>query len=327
MRVAIVTPVPAGSHRGSRVTAIRWARQLADLGHGVVVQTREAQGAADVLVLIDPLANLPAIAAYRATNASGLVAAAVADPGLAAPERLRPVLDAADLIITFHSSAVSELPSAVHPKVRVIPVSATVWPVAPPEPPSSFESAFQVCVLDHLAPGKDPLRTARACRLVPPESRIQIVHAGAAVSADMAEDARDEQGRNARYRWVGDMPETLTADLLRRSRLLAAVSPREGRLNVLAEALSARVPIVAARRPGAVALLGAEYPGLVPSANPTALADMLLRAEFDRPFYAGLVEGVEQRRGLVDPAREIEAWQSVLGEMERSIGAIPTPEA
>jgi glycosyltransferase involved in cell wall biosynthesis len=144
------------------------------------------------------------------------------------------------------------------------------------------------------------------------------VHAGAAVSRDAAEEARDEQGRNPRYRWLGDLPPSLTRDLLVRSQLLVAVSPREGRLNVLAEALSAGVSIVAARGPGSITLLGEEYPGLVAPGNTAALTDLLLRAEFEPAFYGSLLEVVSARRAIVDPALERDAWRRLIEEVAGS---------
>jgi hypothetical protein len=37
MKIVMITPVPAHSRQGNRVTAIRWARLLRDLGHRVTI--------------------------------------------------------------------------------------------------------------------------------------------------------------------------------------------------------------------------------------------------------------------------------------------------
>ena len=37
MKIIMITPVPAQSRQGNRVTAIRWARLLRDLGHRVTI--------------------------------------------------------------------------------------------------------------------------------------------------------------------------------------------------------------------------------------------------------------------------------------------------
>ena len=68
------------------------------------------------------------------------------------------------------------------------------------------QDRFTVCVLGHLRPVKDPFRTALAARLLPAESRIRVVHVGAALSEEMAELARAEAAENPRYRYVGELP-------------------------------------------------------------------------------------------------------------------------
>jgi hypothetical protein len=37
MKIIMITPVPARSRQGNRVTATRWARLLRDLGHRVTI--------------------------------------------------------------------------------------------------------------------------------------------------------------------------------------------------------------------------------------------------------------------------------------------------
>lgn len=177
------------------------------------------------------------------------------------------------------------------------------------------DSAFHVCVLAHLRSDKNPLQAAYAVRRLPHWSRIQVVHAGAALSRDLAEAARDEQGRNPRYRWVGDMPPPLARQLLSRSRLLVSVGSREGRLNTLAEAVAAGVPLIAASLPGARSLLGDSYPGLVPAGDPIALTERLLQAEEDPAFYDSLRAHVADRRFVVDPASESDSWRRLLEQL------------
>src|SRR5262249_21326858 len=83
------------------------------------------------------------------------------------------------------------LPAAVQDKARVIYQSVQV----PPRAEQIRTDVFEVCVMGHLRPVKDPLRTALAARLLPAASRIQVLHLGGASSEELAEQARAEAAR------------------------------------------------------------------------------------------------------------------------------------
>ena len=85
-----------------------------------------------------------------------------------------------------------------------------------------------MCVLAHLRPVKDPLRTAFAARLVPSSSKIQVVHLGKALDETMAEEALKEMAINPRYRWLGERPQAEALRTLASSRLMALTSRLEG---------------------------------------------------------------------------------------------------
>jgi glycosyltransferase involved in cell wall biosynthesis len=90
----------------------------------------------------------------------------------------------------------------------------------------------------------------------------------------------------------------------------------EGGANVISEAVCAGLPVVASRIDGSVGLLGEDYPGYYPVADTAALRDLLLLAESDVAFYRRLDAACAARRALFDPAREVEAWRSLLREFE-----------
>jgi hypothetical protein len=49
----------------------------------------------------------------------------------------------------------------------------------------------------------------------------------------------------------------------------------------------------------------------------TALAELLLRAEYDPAFYASLKRACERAAPLVQPQREIASWKLVLRELQQ----------
>ena len=151
---------------------------------------------------------------------------------------------------------------------------------------------FEVCVLGHLRPVKDPLRTAWAARLLPASSRVRVLQVGGALSEDMAEQARAEEAANPRYRWLGERPRGQALRLLARCRLLSLTSELEGGANVISEAIALGVPVVSSRIAGSLGLLGTDYPGYFPFGDTQALADLLRRAETDTDFYDACVRRV-----------------------------------
>jgi glycosyltransferase involved in cell wall biosynthesis len=174
---------------------------------------------------------------------------------------------------------------------------------------------FNVSVLSHLRPVKDPMRAALAARLVPRESRIRILHVGRALTPSMASRARAEEARNPRYRWLRERSHAQALALLARSRLLVLSSKLEGGANVIGEAAVCGVPVLASRIDGSIGLLGEDYPGFFTVGDTRALAQLLYRAETDESYYEELKRRIVRIAPLFDPRRERMAWRKLLAEL------------
>jgi putative glycosyltransferase (TIGR04348 family) len=285
------------------------------LGYEVGVAQEWKGEPCDVLVALHARRSFPSIERYRRAHANAPLIVALTGTDVYADletdRETKTALELASRLVVLQPLAVEALPLPVRHKARVIYQSAEPLPHAePPEP-----GLFQVCVLAHLRPVKDPLRAAYAVRSLPPSSCIRIVHAGAALTPEMEEEARAEQRGNPRYQWLGDLPRTEALTLLARSRLLALTSKLEGGANVVSEALAASVPVVSSRIPGSIGLLGADYPGYFPAGDTKALKALLLRAESDAAFYGELKQHCEALKPLTDPSRERESWKFLLAEL------------
>jgi glycosyltransferase involved in cell wall biosynthesis len=162
---------------------------------------------------------------------------------------------------------------------------------------------------------KDPLRAAEAARLLPPVSRIRIVHIGHAYSAEWAAKAAAEMAANPRYLWRDDVPRAAVQRLLQRSHAMVLSSLSEGGANVISEAIVVGLPILASRMDGNVGLLGADYPGYFPVGDTKALARLMQRIEGDPRFLAALQRAVARRAPLFRPERELAAWRRLLAEL------------
>jgi putative glycosyltransferase (TIGR04348 family) len=226
------------------------------------------------------------------------------------PEETRASLSVADRIVGLHRKIADCVPAADRQKLRVIFQSAK--PLGGRKAPRSL---FRVCVAGHLRDEKDSLRAALAVRDLPAASRIQVDAYGKPHNAEWASAARAEAATNARYHWHGEIAHGRLRDVYRRSHLLALTSRMEGGANVISEAVMAGLPVVASRIPGSVGLLGEDYPGYYPVEDTDALRDLLLRAEADADFYAGLERACAALRPLFTEQAESSGWAQLLSEL------------
>lgn len=314
LTVRIVTPAPRGSRAGNRVTALRWARVLRELGHKAVIEEEYTGGACDVLVALHARKSYASVIRYRRARPDAPLVVALTGTDLyrelETSAEARESLALASRLVTLQPRGVEALPKSLRAKVRVVPQSARGLARNP-----APMDAFVVCVLGHLRLVKDPFRTAWAARLLPPSSRVQVVQVGAALDATMAVQAREEEAVNSRYRWLGELPRQEALGILASSHLLALTSELEGGANVVSEALACGTPVAASRIDGTVGLLGEGYPGYFPVGDTETLAALLTRCETDHGFYEVLAAWGRTCAKLIAPEVERACWVALLDEL------------
>jgi putative glycosyltransferase (TIGR04348 family) len=321
MNIGIVTPAPPRSRYGNRVTALRWARLLGSLGHRVTLATSYENARWDLLVALHARRSREAVRAFRRERPAQPIVVALTGtdlygdlPGSAAA---RESLELATRIVVLQPKAREQLEPRLQPKTRVIYQSAASTGAHR----AKRSRAFDVCVIGHLRPVKDPFRAALAARTLDAGSRIRILHLGGAMSTDMAARARAEMRANARYHWLGEQPAWRTHLILARSRLLVLSSRMEGGANALSEAIVSGVPVLASRIPGSVGILGEDYPGYFEVGDTRGLACLLQRAEADTEFLEALRCRITALADLFDPERERTAWKALLKELREPAAA------
>ncbi len=315
MKIALITPAPAQIHTGNRTTADRWAQLLSELGHEVKVGRDWNGEECDLLVALHARRSFPAIQRFRRERPLAPLIVALTGTDLygdvANSAEARCSLELASRIVVLQPLAAEVVPESARRKVSVIYQSAQ----RPPTSPRREERCFQVCILTHLRPVKDPLRAAYAVRELPASSGIQVKHAGAVLDADFSRQVEAEQRTNPRYQWLGPLSHEDALDLLARSRLLVLTSHLEGGANVISEAIAASVPVISSLIPGSVGILGKDYPAYFRVGDTAALREQLQRAESDDGFYRKLQQSVGRLQPLVSPARERETWRALLNEL------------
>lgn len=323
--ILLVSPRAPASAHGNSVTALRWAAILRDLGHEVRSTDQYDDGddtPYTALVALHARKSASSIRAFRAAHPDVPVILALTGtdlyPDLVSTGVDPEVLGIADRLVVLQSYGLRQLDAGTRSRTRVIVQS---MPPIPRQP--TREDCFEVVVLAHLRAVKDPLRAAEATRLLPPDSRVRVTHAGAGLDPELAEAAEAEAADNPRYEWLGDVPRADALALLARSRLLVLTSHHEGGANVVSEALAAGVPILSSAMPGSRGLLGDDYPGYFEVGDTAALADRLRATETDRDgFHTELVRRCERLRDDVDPARERTAWADLLAELPQSCSPV-----
>lgn len=313
LRIEIVTPAPAGSRAGNRVTARRWARILRDLGHKVRLTTAHTGSPADVLVALHARRSHASILRFRERHPEGrlLVALTGTDVYRDIHEDAEAAasLSLATLLIVLQEAAIDELPPEARGKARVILQSAP-----PRTRKRKGSSPTRLALVGHLRAEKDPFRLAAALALLP-DVPLEVVHAGKALTPGMDKEARRWMRRDERYRWVGELSRAQARQRMADSEALVLTSVMEGGANVIPESVVCGVPVLASRISSSVALLGRDYQGYFPTGDTAGLADLVRRFVMDLSFRRTLQRQVGRLRPKFDPRRERETWKNVLREL------------
>jgi len=177
-----------------------------------------------------------------------------------------------------------------------------------------------VLVVGHLIERKDPALALRAfARAAPAGARLVLLGRGPLEDA-LREEAR-VLGLDGRVELVGEQPPGRLADWYRAADCLLLTSRREGRPNVVLEALASGCPVVATDAGGTGELLRGLDGALVRSRDAervgAALAETLARPrEPDR------------LRAIVEPLSWERSFRALEGCLERAVGSpSPAPSA
>lgn len=304
---------------GNRTTAVRWARILGDLGHRVTIAEDYSGEPADLMVALHAWRSASSVARFRERWPGVPVIVALTGTDIyrfqdSDPATTHATMDAADALIGLHDLVGEAIPQRFAGKLHVIYQSMP----PPTGKRSPSKRHFDVCVIGHLREEKDPLRAALAARDLPADSKLRVIHLGAAHSEEWADKARVEMKANPRYRWLGEVPGWRVQREFRKTHLMVLSSIMEGGANVLSEAIVAGVPVIASDIPGSVGLLGADYQGYYPVGDTAALTELLHRAETNPKFLPSLARQIAKKAPLFRPQREVQAWRSLIAEVTRS---------
>jgi len=316
MKIAIITPVNVRSHsgNGNRNTALRWGQMLRQLGYQVTIAVEWDDQPVNLMLALHARKSHASIKRYADTYPGAPLILALTGTDLyrdiRTDKNAQESMRLATRMIVLQDMGLSELAPAPRKKTRVIYQSAE-----PTTPRLPLKTRFEVCVIGHLREEKDPFRGALALPHLPQDSLLHMIHMGRAMSAEMETQAKKIMAHQPRYRWLGEMPHWKVRVQLARSRLMLISSRMEGGANVVSEALTANVPVIASNISGNIGMLGKDYAGYYPVENERALAKLLHRAETDTAFYRLLKKQCAARKPLITPLKELNSLKQLIEEV------------
>ena len=310
--IEIVTPAPAGSLHGNRITALRWQGFLKKLGHQVRVSNHwTGKGKdTDLLIALHAYRSHASIVQFREKFPIRPIVLILTGTDLyrdmaSHPEVIKS-MEISDAIVILQSAALAMIPKHLQTKTHVIYQSTQSV-----KRKALLKKSFLISVIGHLRPEKDPFCTTKSLKHLGPESKIKVIHMGKAMSPEMKSQAKAYNKELKNYQWLDELSHAETLQQLSRSHLMVISSLMEGGAHVVTEAIAIGVPVIASDIPGNRGLLGDDYPGYYPVGDAKALALALQKAEFEPLFYKSLEAHIKKRAHYVQASLEKRSIKSL----------------
>jgi putative glycosyltransferase (TIGR04348 family) len=314
-RILVVSPATARENNGNWQTASRWGRFLRPVYQVEVTAGWPGSPAPDLM-----------IALHARRSSASLDAFTRACPGrpsllvLTGTDLYRDIdnsteaqraLEQASALVLLQDAGLAQLPAHLRQKAHVIYQSA---PALTPYARSPARRHLDICMVGHLRAEKDPLTFIRAAGLADCP-RLRFVHIGGALDPELAAAAQAAQQDNPRYAWLGALPHGAARQRIRRSHAMVIASRMEGGANVIIEAVTCGVPVLASDISGNRGMLGEDYAGYFPVGDVQALAHLVERSATDRDFDALLRRQCAARAALFAPQAEQAALLDLLASL------------
>ena len=311
LRIEIVTPAPPGTLHGNRITALRWHQFLMRLNYQSTVTEQWSGKSCDVLIALHGLRSHDSIRAFKKTHPDRPVVLIMTGTDiyrdLKNSKKVIQSMEMADAIVVLQSEAIDSLPKQFHPKVRVIYQS--IKSISRKVPPKRH---FLASIIGHLRSEKDPFCAAQSLKLLSPDSKIQLIQLGQAMSPDFKKEAISLHKNIERYQWLGQVSHSKTLQWLSCSHVMIISSVMEGGAHVVSEAIAIGIPVIASDIPGNRGLLGNSYPAYYPVGDQVALSELLNKVETNPVFYQKLCKAIAGRQKITKPELEQESIQKLI---------------
>jgi putative glycosyltransferase (TIGR04348 family) len=303
--IVIISPALANANNGNWQTARRWSRFL-HKDYRVSIAVQWDGHPCDAMIALHARRSAPSIAAFSAAfPARPLIVV------LTGTDLYRDILADADAqrslqlathLVVLQPAGLEMLDQVSRSKTRVVFQSAPSLKAINKHPatPSRY---FDVTMIGHMRNEKDPATFMHAAEFLP-AGKIRLIHIGSALDPALGRLAEMTRQHYPQYQWLGNLSHAATRQRLKRSHLMAITSRMEGGANVIIEAVTSGVPVLASDIPGNRGMLGEKYAGYFPPGDSLKLAQLIERAAGDPKFYGRLQAQCADRAPLFAPERE-----------------------
>ncbi len=315
-RILIVSPADVRDNNGNWQTASRWARFLGGLGDVQIAGNWSLHDAApDLMVALHARRSAASLEAFsRACPERPSVLVLTGTDlyrDIALDAAARASLQRAHALVLLQPAGLALLPEVLRARARVIYQSA---PSLRPYLRRGQARFADICMIGHLREEKDPLTFIRAAGMVT-HPAARLLHIGDALDPTLGQAALEAQAANPRYRWLGALPHAATRQRLKRCHAMAITSRMEGGANVIIEAVTSGVPVLASDINGNRGMLGEDYAGYFAPGDAAALARLADRIIGDSEFDALLRRQCAARAALFLPGAEQAALRDLVDNL------------
>ncbi|MEZ5659276.1 MAG: selenoneine biosynthesis selenosugar synthase SenB [Burkholderiaceae bacterium] len=311
--VLIVTPALAAANNGNWRTAARWQRFLRPMAHVSCALDYQGQ-ACDLMIALHARRSADSIARFAASGRPLILVLTGTDlyRDIDDDASAQRSLTLADRIVVLQACGPRRLPVALRERCLVIEQSAPALARLP-----ARRRSFDMALVGHVRAEKDPMTAVRALSRLARHPGLRLRHVGRVDDPALGPAIRAAADHDPRIELLGQMTHGRTRRLIRGSRVLLLPSVMEGGANVLIEAVTSAVPVLASAIDGSIGLLGADYPGLFPVGDDAALAGLIERCLDEQGFLARLTDACQRRAPLFAPEREAHAVRDMVSGLLR----------
>ncbi len=302
LHIVIISPALKSANNGNWQTAWRWAHFLRQ-DYKVSLAQQWDGHACDAMIALHARRSAASIAAFSAAHPALPLIVVLTGTDLykdiGSSREAQRSLQLASHLVVLQPAALQVLDKDLRNKAHVIYQSAPSL-----KPPAAKPARnFDVTMIGHLRAEKDPATFMRAAGLLT-LPHIRMFHIGSALDPGLGELAKKTTQHCPQYHWLGNLAHAATRQRLKRSHLMVITSIMEGGANVIIEAITSGVPVLASDISGNRGMLGEKYAGYFPVGDSLKLAQLIKLTATDKKFYRHLQTQCAARAPLFSPELE-----------------------